>query len=70
MTDAIAKCKLGKRHVWAWLDNVDHVSVLGSYVRFSLKGRYRCACGARKLGNFQQPPAIAKAQPGTTQGDA
>lgn len=49
-------CTVGPKHSWAFVRNVEVGSVTvgrhGSVGRFSLKGLYRCQCGAVKHGNF------------------
>lgn len=63
----MAQCTIGKRHAWRWVTNVNKMTVSGTSVGFSLKGAYRCECGARKLGAFQSvatqaAPAAASAK--------
>lgn len=47
-------CTLGPRHTWAFVKNASVGSLTptsrGSFGRFTLKGLYRCACGATKYG--------------------
>ncbi|HRL97865.1 MAG TPA: hypothetical protein PLE22_00285 [Acidovorax sp.] len=45
-----APCKVGPRHKWAWLKNVTNAQIGGRSARFTLRGLYRCECGARKVG--------------------
>lgn len=47
----MAPCKLGKRHKWAFVCNVVNQYQNGRTVSFSTRGKYRCECGATKLGN-------------------
>lgn len=53
---AIKACTLGPKHGWAFVRNVQVGSVTvgrqGSVGRFSLKGLYRCECGAVKHGAY------------------
>lgn len=52
----IKPCTLGPKHQWTFVRNVEvgavQVGRLGSVGRFSLKGLYRCQCGAAKNGAF------------------
>lgn len=43
-------CTQGARHTWAWLKNVTNSQIGGRGASFSLRGVYRCACGAKKVG--------------------
>lgn len=43
-------CTRGPRHEWAWLKNVMDLYVGPRYAGLTLRGLYRCECGARKLG--------------------
>ncbi len=51
-----AACTLGPRHTWAFVKNVSvgtmSITGRGSSAHFSLKGLYRCACGAQKRGAY------------------
>lgn len=48
------KCTKAARHTWTFVKNVKAgsltVSDRGSHGRFTLKGLYRCECGATKHG--------------------
>lgn len=50
MSTPIPPCTNGPRHTWAWTKNITRTTVSGRSAHISLKGRYRCACGATKLG--------------------
>lgn len=52
MTVPTKPCKIGPRHKWTWLKNVasSQVGGRGVYAYFTLRGLYRCACGAQKIG--------------------
>lgn len=43
------KCTLGARHQWKWLKNATNSQVGGRGSSFSLRGVYRCDCGAKKV---------------------
>jgi hypothetical protein len=47
-------CTQGPRHTWTFVKNASVGSLThtarGSVGRFTLKGLYRCACGATKYG--------------------
>lgn len=47
-------CTNGPRHSWTFVKNVSVGSIThtsgGSFGRFTLKGLYRCSCGATKHG--------------------
>lgn len=43
-------CINGPRHTWAWRKNVTNSQIGGRSAKFSLRGLYRCACGAVKVG--------------------
>ena len=49
-------CTNGPRHKWQWLKNISIGSVSigpnGSRGNFSLRGIYKCQCGAKKAGQF------------------
>ena len=54
---SITPCPMAPRHKWDWIKNVNIVSMrIGSTGRssasFSLKGLYKCQCGAKKHGQF------------------
>lgn len=53
---SLAPCTNGPRHKWEFVKNVNvgsmSVTARGTVGRFSLKGLYRCACGAKKHGQF------------------
>ena len=44
------KCTVGKRHKWEFVRNVSEASFGCFHASFSLKGLYKCACGATKHG--------------------
>lgn len=48
-------CTKGPRHKWQWAKNIRvgkfQVTKGGTFGQISLKGLYRCACGAEKHGN-------------------
>ncbi len=52
MTAPTKPCKNGPRHKWTWLKNVasSQVGGRGTYAYFTLRGLYRCECGAKKVG--------------------
>lgn len=39
------------RHTWVFLKNVESVSRNGRAINVRLRGAYRCACGATKMGD-------------------
>lgn len=43
-------CTTGPRHSWGWVKNVANTQVGGRSVKVTLRGLYRCACGAKKTG--------------------
>lgn len=43
-------CTLGKRHKWTWFKNVETQSMTTHSIRIARKSKYRCECGAIKLG--------------------
>lgn len=47
-------CTLGPKHKWQWVKNVTIKSVTitsrGSSMRISLRGHYKCECGADRIG--------------------
>lgn len=52
MTALTKPCKIGPRHKWTWLKNIasSQVGGRGAYAYFTLRGIYRCECGAKKVG--------------------
>lgn len=50
MTSTTKPCPLGQRHTWVWGKNVTNAQIGGRSARFTLRGLYRCACGAKKIG--------------------
>jgi hypothetical protein len=46
-------CTLGKRHKWAFVNNVITQRLTGCTVHLSKRGVYRCECGQRKDGAAQ-----------------
>lgn len=58
---ATKPCTNGPRHTWAFVRNASVGRVVhtsrGSHGKFTLKGLYRCTCGATKYGahNPNQP---------------
>ncbi len=53
-------CTQGPRHKWTWLKNTTSSLIGGRGASFSLRGIYRCACGARKVGepNYNEPSPL------------
>ncbi|MHA4952210.1 hypothetical protein [Acinetobacter pittii] len=47
------KCTLGSRHKWEHVKNVQLQTQTSRTVTLSLKGLYKCACGAKKYGFMQ-----------------
>jgi hypothetical protein len=45
-------CTIGKRHKWEHLCNRVFTSGSGRYRTVSLRGVYRCECGAIKKGEY------------------
>lgn len=43
-------CSIGPRHAWMWVKNVTNSQIGGRSASFTLRGLYRCACGAKKIG--------------------
>lgn len=43
-------CTLGKRHKWVWFKNVETRSMTTHSIRIARKSKYRCECGATKIG--------------------
>lgn len=43
------KCTLGPKHKWTFVKNVTIENRKVAWVQFSLRGRYKCACGETKL---------------------
>ncbi|WP_428851168.1 hypothetical protein [Imbroritus primus] len=62
----IPPCTLGPKHKWEFVRNIRTGSVTigpnGSSAKLSVKGRYRCACGLRKLGPMRHEEAAPGAQ--------
>lgn len=50
MAAKVKPCTRYPRHAWAWVRNVTACRPSAGGMRFTLKGRYSCACGATKLG--------------------
>ena len=52
MTASTKPCKKGPRHKWTWLKNVasSQVGGYGADVHYTLRGLYRCDCGAKTVG--------------------
>ena len=48
------KCTLGSRHKWEHIKNVQIHTQTARTVSISLKGLYKCACGAKKYGFMQK----------------
>ncbi|MGC4076874.1 MAG: hypothetical protein QM702_07535 [Rubrivivax sp.] len=46
----VKPCTRHPRHAWTWVKNVTIGRPGSGVMHFALKGRYRCACGATKLG--------------------
>lgn len=53
-------CTNGPRHKWTWLKNTTSAQVSSRSASFSMRGLYRCACGARKAGepNHNEPSSL------------
>lgn len=47
------KCSIGKRHKWEHFKNVRVQTQTTRTISISLKGLYKCACGAQKYGFMQ-----------------
>lgn len=47
------KCTLGNRHKWQFVKNMQITTQTINTATFSLKGLYKCACGATKYGVSQ-----------------
>lgn len=45
-------CAFGKRHKWVHSHNKVFQTGSGAWVRVSLMGVYRCACGEMKKGEY------------------
>ena len=43
-------CTLNPKHKWELVKNINQTVINGRSARLSLRGLYRCACGATKLG--------------------
>lgn len=43
-------CTLGQRHKWNFVNNVVSQYQNGRTICISSRGKYRCECGATKLG--------------------
>lgn len=43
-------CTIGKRHKWVFVRNQIRTTYMGSSVRLSKVGIYRCECGQCKAG--------------------
>lgn len=47
-------CNLNPKHKWQWVKNVTIKNVTirphGSTMRISLRGLYKCECGAERIG--------------------
>jgi hypothetical protein len=43
-------CTNGPRHTWTWINNCTKAHIGRNSASFTLRGRYRCACGAIKFG--------------------
>lgn len=46
----VNKCTLGNRHKWEHIKNVQLQTQTVRTVSISLKGLYKCKCGAKKYG--------------------
>lgn len=46
------KCTEGKRHKWKHIKNIELYVQTSRSVSISLKGLYKCACGAEKHGEL------------------
>lgn len=46
------KCTVGSRHKWAFVKNVETKTMTLNTVRFTMRGVYRCECGAKKYGDY------------------
>lgn len=55
MSKQKSNCTLRIRHKWEWIRNFTYTNATysnkGSSVRISLRGLYKCACGAIKHGS-------------------
>lgn len=47
---SVKKCTQGKRHKWAFVENVKRTRETLRYIEVKVCGLYRCNCGARKYG--------------------
>jgi len=47
---SIKPCTNGPRHKWVWKRNTASTSMTARTIGFSLRGVYRCECGASKIG--------------------
>lgn len=45
-----ALCTNASKHKWTWVKNVSKTTINSSSVQLSLRGFYRCSCGASKVG--------------------
>lgn len=64
---ATKPCTKGPRHTWTWVNNCTSAKITGRSASFTLRGRYRCACGAVKFG---RPNHNGPDLRGVTGGDA
>lgn len=50
----VPPCTIGPKHKWTWVVNFTQGSMTfssrGSTGRLTLKGKYRCECGAVRIG--------------------
>lgn len=49
---ATLPCTLMRRHKWSFVKNVTRTYPNGRTVQVSTRGLYKCACGARKYGEY------------------
>lgn len=47
------KCTVGTRHKWNFVKNVEVRTQTLHTIRISLKGVYKCECGAKKYAEHQ-----------------
>lgn len=60
----LTPCTIGPKHKWDYANNVIVKRVTDRGFSLEVKGRYRCACGARKLGPMRHEEAAPGAQEG------
>lgn len=59
MKPKLEPCTKGPKHKWEFVRNKEVMHSTPTTMSITLKGVYRCACGARKLGDFRHEAPAA-----------